>query len=122
MVTEAKDVTTDDVPAVRGRGFLGNMIENIRLAGGSPGKMLGGFLGAWIAFFLILYVLPLPELTGLDGKVSVLSPAGRAVLAVVVWACIIWISEAMPVGVTGILIPVLLVLTGAVKTFPQAAN
>ena len=105
-----------------GNGFLGNMLENIRLAGGSPGKTLGGFIAAWVAFFLILYVIPMPEITGTDGTVSVLKPAGRAVLAVVVWACIIWITEAMPVGVSGILIPMLLVMTDAVGRFPQAAS
>lgn len=122
MATEAKDVVPDEAPLVRGRGFIGNMVENIRLAGGSPRKTLGGFFAAWLAFFLVLYVVPLPELTTLDGKVSALSPVGRAALAVVVWACVIWITEAMPVGITGILIPMLLVMTGAVKNFPQAAN
>ncbi len=120
-----KDKTTHDgdvTVSAGGNGFLGNMIENIRLAGGSPGKTLGGFIAAWAAFFLILYVIPLPEITGIDGSASVLKPAGRAVLAVVVWACIIWITEAMPVGVTGILIPMLLVMTGAVGKFPQAAS
>ena len=121
MATEAKDVIPEG-HAVRGHGFFGNMVENIRAGGGSPGKTLGGFLVAWVMFFLILYGLPLPEVTGIDGKVMELSPAGRAALAVVVWACIIWITEAMPVGVTGIVIPMLLVLTGAVKNFPQAAN
>ena len=46
-----------------GRGFIGNLIENVRLAGGSPGKTLGGFIAAWTAFFLILFVIPIPEIT-----------------------------------------------------------
>ncbi|MBI3778956.1 MAG: anion permease [Gammaproteobacteria bacterium] len=112
----------DVVVSATANGFLGNMLANIRLAGGSPGKTLGGFIAAWTMFFLILHVLPIPEVSGLDGKVSVLAPAGKAALAVVVWACLIWITEAMPVGVTGILIPMLLVLTGAVGKFPQAAS
>ena len=122
MATHAKDAVPDETPSASGHGFVGNMLENIRAAGGSPGKSLGGFIAAWVAFFLILYVLPMPEVAGLDGKVSALTPAGRAALAVVVWACIIWITEAMPVGVTGLVIPMLLVMTGAVKNFPQAAN
>ncbi len=118
-----KTVTNGDViVSARRYGFVGNLIENIRLAGGTPGRTLGGFIAAWVMFFLILNVLPLPDITGLDGKVTVLSPAGRATLAVVVWACLIWITEAMPVGITGILIPMLLVLTGAVGKFPQAAS
>ncbi len=112
----------DVVVSASHNGFVGNLLENIRLAGGSPGRTLGGFLVAWAAFFLILYVIPMPEVTGIDGSVSVLKPAGKAALAVVVWACIIWITEAMPVGVTGILIPMLLVMTGAVGKFPQAAS
>ncbi len=118
-----KTVTNGDVVVSSTRnGFVGNLIENIRLAGGTPGRTLGGFIIAWAAFFLILHVIPLPDITGLDGKVTALSPAGRATLAVVVWACLIWITEAMPVGITGILIPMLLVLTGAAGKFPQAAS
>ena len=118
-----KTIHNGDVPvSATANGFLGNILANIRLAGGSPGKTLGGFIAAWVMFFLILHVLPIPEVSGLDGKVSALTPAGKATLAVVVWACLIWITEAMPVGVTGILIPMLLVLTGAVGKFPQAAS
>ncbi|MBI3575132.1 MAG: anion permease [Gammaproteobacteria bacterium] len=112
----------DVVVSAARNGFIGNLLENIRLAGGTPGRTLGGFIAAWAAFFLILYVLPVPDVAGLDGKVTALSPAGKATLAVVVWACLIWITEAMPVGITGILIPMLLVLTGAVGKFPQAAS
>jgi len=93
-----KDITAKDgeVISAAGRGFLGNIVENIRLAGGSPARTLGGFIVAWAAFFLILYVIQIPEIVGIDGTASVLKPAGKAVLAVVVWACIIWITEAMP--------------------------
>ena len=112
----------EEIVSASGNGFVGNVFENIRLAGGAPGKTLGGFVLAWVAFFLILYALPLLEVTGIDGKVSALTPASKATLAVVVWACIIWISEAMPVGVTGIVIPMLLVLSGAIGKFPQAAS
>ena len=71
----------DDIVSASGNGFIGNLLENIRLAGGSPGRTLGGFLLAWAAFFLILTVLPMPEVTGIDGAASVLKPAGKAVLA-----------------------------------------
>jgi len=53
-------------------------------------------------FHLILWIFPRP-----DG----LSEAGMAVLAVVVWASIMWVSEALPVGITGISVPTLLILT-----------
>ena len=123
MSAPDKAVNSGDVISATGHGFIGNLLENIRLAGGSPGKTLGGFIVAWVMFFLILYdVLPIPEVVGIDGSISQLTPAGKAVLAVVVWACIIWITEAMPVGITGIMIPMLLVLTGGVGKFPQAAS
>src|SRR5207249_12079785 len=38
------------------------------------------------------------------------------------WACLTWIFEAIPVGVSGLLIPMLLVVTGAVKPFSAAAS
>lgn len=115
-------IAEDDkpIPSASGNGFVGNLLENIRLSGNTPRRMLGGFAAAWAAFFLILYVVPLPEVTNIDGETSVLSPAGRAALAVMVWACIIWVSESMPVGVTGILIPMLLMMTGAVGHWPHA--
>jgi anion transporter len=117
-----KAIDVGGFPSISGNGFIGNLTENIRATGTSPGKTLIGFALAWAAFFLILYAIPIPEIASADGSVSALSPAGKATLAVVVWACIIWISEAMPVGVTGLAIPMLLVLTGAADKFPQAAN
>lgn len=120
---KAKQLEMDDaVTGAQGNGILGNMIENIRATGASPRKTLTGFFVAWIAFFLILYVVPIPSVINLDGKVSALSPAGHATLAVMVWASIMWISEAIPVGVSGILVPMLLLMSGAVGKFPQAAS
>ena len=93
--------------------FFANWVNNIRESGRTPGKSLWGFFAAWAAFFLILWVLPTPE---------GLTVAGKATLAVMVWACIMWITEAIPVGVSGILIPMLLVLSGAIDKFPKAAS
>lgn len=86
---------------------------NIIASGGKPLSRVTGFIAAWAAFFLILYVFPAPE---------GLTPAGHKVLAVVVWCSIMWVSEAVPVGVTGLMIPMLLVLTGGVLPFPRAAT
>jgi sodium-dependent dicarboxylate transporter 2/3/5 len=94
-------------------GWLGRFRDNIADSGRNPVTVLGGFALAWGLFFLILFVLPTP--TGL-------SPAGKACLAVVVWACITWVSESVPVGISGILIPMLLVMSGATKTFNQAVG
>jgi len=44
-----------------------------------------------------------------------LSKEGMAVLAIVVWASVMWVTEAMPVGITGMGIPTLLIMT---KAFP----
>src|SRR5439155_25957499 len=100
-------------PAVTGDGFIARWIANVAASGRSPTKTLIGFFVAWGAFFLILYALPTPQ---------GLSAAGQAALAVMAWACLTWIFESIPVGVSGLLIPMLLVLTNAVKPFPAAAS
>jgi solute carrier family 13 (sodium-dependent dicarboxylate transporter), member 2/3/5 len=41
---------------------------------------------------------------------------------VMVWACLMWIFECVPVGVSGVLIPMLLVMTGGAAPFPKAAS
>lgn len=105
--TEAREA-----PA-KSAGGMGWLTENIRASGRTPGKSIVGFILAWVAFFLVLYVMPLPE---------GLSQAGKATLAVMVWATIMWVSEAIPVGISGILIPMLLVMTGAAAPFPKAAS
>jgi anion transporter len=94
-------------------GFVANWAANIRESGRSPGKCFAGFVTAWAAFFLILWVIPTPE---------GLTVAGKATLAVMVWACTMWITEAIPVGISGMLIPMLLAMTGAVNPFPKAAS
>jgi solute carrier family 13 (sodium-dependent dicarboxylate transporter), member 2/3/5 len=92
---------------------LGHFRNNIVESGRNPTSTLVGFAVAWALFFLILFVVPTPP---------GLSPAGKACLAVVVWASITWVSEAVPVGITGILIPMLLVMSGATERFNQAVG
>ncbi len=87
-----------------GSGVLAYLSDNIRAGGREPGRVLIGFCLAWVAFALILWVLPAPK---------GLSKEGMAVLAIVVWASVMWVSEAMPVGITGMGVPLLLVLTHA---------
>ncbi len=75
----------------------------------SRSKVLG-FVAAWLSFAVILKLSP-PE---------GMSPQALKTLAVVVWAVIIWVTEAVPVGVTGLIIPMLLLLTGALPKMPDA--
>jgi sodium-dependent dicarboxylate transporter 2/3/5 len=119
---KTKTLEVDLVPSASGNGFVGNLLENIRSTGGTPGRTLMGFAFAWALFFLILYGIHIPQITGSDGQIAALSPQGKATLAVMVWASVIWVTEAMPVGITGVLIPMLLVLTGAMGKFPEAAS
>lgn len=104
---------TDATLAPPRDGLLEGLRENIRATGRNPSTVLYGFAAAWTVYFLILLVLPVP---------SGLSTAGMAVLAVVAWAALMWVTEAIPVGVSGLLIPMLLVLSGGAKPFPVAAS
>jgi anion transporter len=99
-------MTTDSAAATAGagQGVLACLGDNIRACGKSPAKLLTGFAAAWLVFFLMLWVLPAP--VGL-------SKSGMAVAAVVLWATVMWVTEALPVGITGISIPTLLILTNA---------
>jgi anion transporter len=80
------------------------LLANIRASGRNPTRVLTGFVGAWVMFALIFWVIPPP-----DG----LSADGMAVLAIMVWSSVMWVSEAMPVGITGLSVPLLLILTHA---------
>ena len=86
-------------------GFLGYITGNIEASGRNPKRVLIGFAMAWIMFALVFWVLPHP---------ADLKPEGMSVLAIVVWASIMWVSEAMPVGITALGIPSLLILTHAI--------
>lgn len=93
--------------------FFDTFRSNILATGLTPRKSIFGFVLAWGLFFYIYYVMPTPE---------GLSASGKATLAVMVWACTMWVFEAMPVGISGLLIPMLLVMTNATKPFPAAAG
>ncbi|MGI9860842.1 SLC13 family permease [Moorella naiadis] len=86
-------------------------IDNARLAEIDFKKCMGSLIIAWLAFAAIIIFVP----TGKE-----LTAAGRATLAVLVWAVIIWLTDAVPKGVSGLAIPLLLVLTGALKKIPEA--
>ena len=73
-------------------GFCEKFSANISATGLSPRKTICGFVLAWALFFLILYGMSAP---------AGMSAAGQATLAVMVWACTMWIFEAIPVGISG---------------------
>jgi len=82
-----------------------SIIANIVKSGRNPTRVIVGYLAAWLLFFFILNAMPTPH---------GLAPEGKSVLAIVVWASIMWVAEAMPVGITGISIPLLLIVTHAI--------
>ncbi len=102
-----------DVVAGPGAARPGLLAANIARSGRKPGPVLAGFAAAWAAFLAIDMVLP-----GLPG----LSPEGQAVLAIVVWASLMWVSEAMPAGITGLSIPLLLMVTHALPWVVKAGK
>ena len=84
--------------------ILAYLCENVRKSGNTPCRAFAGFILAWLAFLLFWGILsPFPGLTS----------EGMAVLGIVVWASIMWVSEAMPAGITGISIPTMLLITKA---------
>ena len=92
----------DIQPLARGNGLVGYLLGNVAECGKNPVRVFTGFIAAWALFFLFWKILPAPE---------GLSREGMSVLAIVLWASVMWVSEAMPVGITGISVPTLLLLT-----------
>lgn len=84
--------------------FWGYMCDNVKRNGHNSIRVFGGFCLAWTLFFVFWTVLP---------PFSGLTPQGMSVLGIVLWASIMWVSEAMPVGITGISIPTLLLISQA---------
>lgn len=81
-------------------------LTNAQSAGLKPQTSVFGFFISWIIFFALLYLLPTnQEFTAMS----------RAVTAVTAWIIIIWITDGLPKSVSGLMIPVLLILTGALS-------
>ena len=94
----SRDISASRLP------LFAYLCENVRKSGNTPCRAFVGFAVAWLAFFLFWDVLP--PFHGLTHE-------GMAVLGIVVWASIMWVSEAMPAGITGISIPTMLLITQA---------
>lgn len=68
-------------------------------------------IGVLLALCMVLIAIPSPE--GLP-------EAGKRVIAVALLAIGLWCTEALPAGVTAIVLVVALVLTGSASGFPEA--
>ena len=108
---ETKSISAD-AEILSGKGPLGYWLQNIRTQGTHPDKTVIGYMAAWVAWAAILWLI--------DFGRAIPSYPAQATLAVVVWASIMWVSEGMPVGVTGLMIPMLLVVTKAIPRIPEA--
>ncbi|MEG2172982.1 MAG: SLC13 family permease [Desulfovibrionaceae bacterium] len=96
---------TEHSETTQGQSFWHYMRENVQRNGRNPVRVYGGFCVAWGLFFLFWTVFP-----PFEG----LSVQGMTVLGIVLWASIMWVSEAMPVGITGISVPTLLLISQAI--------
>jgi di/tricarboxylate transporter len=122
-MSSASKTSTAGHAAFLEQPYIRYLLANLEATGNkSPGLALIGFVLAWVFFALFLWVIPLPDVPTPDGGTVKLSPAGRACLAVMVWACIVWVTEAVPIAMTGLIIPALLVLTKSVNSLNAAAS
>lgn len=74
-------------------------------------KSITGFIVAWLALFFCIYFLP---------TTNGFNESARAVLGITVWVIFIWISDAVPKGISGLMIPVLLIFMGVFSKPAQA--
>jgi len=81
-----------------GKGILGYLINNLKTRGKPARKTLFGYVAAWATFAVILW--------GIDISSIIPTYSAKAVLAIIVWASIIWITDAIPGGVSGLMIPI----------------
>lgn len=70
-----------------------------------------GFIVSWIVLGAILTLVPTSQS---------LTDGGRASLAVMGWATMIWLTGGLPLAISGLGIPLLLILTGASSKMPDA--
>ena len=78
--------------------------RNALAAGLNPCVAIGGFIAAWVVYFAIVALVP---------TVQGFSTAARAVLATTGWVMVIWITDALPKSISGLMIPVMLSVSGA---------
>lgn len=69
-----------------------------------PRLAIGGFIIAWLTFFSVIHFVPTTE--GFNA-------AAKTVLATTCWVMVVWMTDALPKSISGLMIPVLLIMTGA---------
>lgn len=79
--------------------FQSNAVQ----AGLNPSMAIFGFVLSWVVFFVVLNGVPLASGFNADA---------RAVLAITGWVMVIWVFDVLPKSTSGLMIPVLLILTG----------
>lgn len=84
---------------------------NCAKAGINHRLAISGFILSWVVFAAILILVPVSK---------GLTIHGRAALAVMGWATVVWLTNALPMGISGLGIPLLLNLTGAAPKIPLA--
>jgi sodium-dependent dicarboxylate transporter 2/3/5 len=85
--------------------------RNATAAGLNPYLAIGGFIIAWLVFCGIIHFVP--TAVGFSAE-------ARDVLAITCWVMVVWITEALPKSISGLMIPVLLVVTGALPKTDEA--
>lgn len=74
-----------------------------------------------VAVMLIIYYLPTPEPFHKGDEVIALTPQGKAVMGVLCYAVILWITEAIPFSVTSLSLLLILPIMG-VESFKKLAQ
>jgi len=74
-----------------------------------------------IVALLIIYFLPTPEPIERNGELLYLTSDGKTIIGILVFALILWITEAIPFAVTGLLLPILIYALG-VENFKEVVR
>ncbi|MBW2059471.1 MAG: DASS family sodium-coupled anion symporter [Deltaproteobacteria bacterium] len=70
------------------------------------------FLAAALALMAVIYVLPTPPPLERGGKLIELTGPGKACIAVLAFAVVLWITEALPFAVTSLFVVLMIPLLG----------
>lgn len=89
----------------------GFILRNARVNGANPVVAITGFIVAWVVLFAIIQFVPTSK---------ELTAQGRAAMAIMGWVTVIWVTDALPKSISGLSIPLLLILSGAVPKVPEA--